>query len=225
MARRHIKVVQPGLVYIIEWSSGWEPDALAAAASRLRPASLPVPRSERWNLPTTARTALHGDDEVDEEWRGPVYVASRYFDWEHFSSVRNLRGPHAAVSRVRELPPDEARHCPGPACKVGDRARCELPPLRRVLPKAGTNSRPFLILIPDLRSLSGAYDAALALDVDKFGMNPYLKISGTAVAQSVADPRPLTCYLLRFSLLLHLPSLLFNPLQPSHGLQSAESPP
>ncbi|KAF5344389.1 hypothetical protein D9757_013969 [Collybiopsis confluens] len=32
-----------------------------------------------------------------------IYVA--YHDWEHFSSVRNLRGPHSGIPRVREAAP------------------------------------------------------------------------------------------------------------------------
>ncbi|KAI0027132.1 hypothetical protein K488DRAFT_74786 [Vararia minispora EC-137] len=127
MARRDIKVVQPGLVYIIEWSSGWEPDALAAAASSSSSSlstctsastleltddrSRRAARRERRKA-EKEKAGVGGDDEDDEEWRGPVYVA--YHDWEHFSSIRNLRGPHAGVPRVRELPPDEARDLPPP---------------------------------------------------------------------------------------------------------------
>lgn len=41
----------------------------------------------------------------------------RYHDWEHFSSVRNLRGPHAGIPCVRELPADSDPP-PSPAKKL-----------------------------------------------------------------------------------------------------------
>ncbi|KAJ7814669.1 hypothetical protein B0H14DRAFT_3111919 [Mycena olivaceomarginata] len=66
LTRRNVKVIQPGLVYVIEWAAG-------EGAS-----------------PTTS---------------GADLVLSRYHDWEHFSSIRNLKGPHTGLPAVRETPP------------------------------------------------------------------------------------------------------------------------
>ncbi|KAG6891766.1 hypothetical protein C0992_006187 [Termitomyces sp. T32_za158] len=72
MEQRDVKVVQPGLVYVIEHH----------AFDRRRP----------------RRTQDKDPPENDT-----VYIA--YHDWEHFSSIRNLRGPHTGLPLVRESPP------------------------------------------------------------------------------------------------------------------------
>ncbi|KAJ7657764.1 hypothetical protein DFH06DRAFT_1408792 [Mycena polygramma] len=64
LTRRNVKVIQPGLVYVIEWAAGGGPPSPNA--------DLPLPR---------------------------------YHDWEHFSSIRNLKGPHTGLPVVRETPP------------------------------------------------------------------------------------------------------------------------
>ncbi|KAG6830204.1 hypothetical protein H0H87_008883 [Tephrocybe sp. NHM501043] len=75
MERRDVKVVQPGLVYVIEWR------AFAGSPK--------------------AKPNMHIQDKDPPE--SAIYVA--YHDWEHFSSIRNLRGPHTGLPCVRETPP------------------------------------------------------------------------------------------------------------------------
>ncbi|KIY71328.1 cysteine proteinase [Cylindrobasidium torrendii FP15055 ss-10] len=65
MLSRDIKVVQPGLVYVLD---GEGVDGQEFSSTSVR--------------------------------KVPLYVA--YHDWEHYSSVRNLRGPHAGLPEVQE---------------------------------------------------------------------------------------------------------------------------
>ncbi|KAF8063988.1 hypothetical protein FPV67DRAFT_1697873 [Lyophyllum atratum] len=152
LTKRNVKVIQPGLVYVIEW---------AAFAS---PASSPVKTSSSHATYDAYDYDDDDDDESEEDngtgdeddahlddrdrrrlrrnlvrgvkekkgkitkgtkdkgthKRAPsppptelkhnedgegdtIYVA--YHDWEHFSSIRNLRGPHTGLPSVRETPP------------------------------------------------------------------------------------------------------------------------
>lgn len=54
--------------------------------------------------------------------------ACRYHDWEHFSSIRNLRGPHTGLPNVCELPVDSEAIVPSPVRKKppSSRARAKL---------------------------------------------------------------------------------------------------
>lgn len=45
------------------------------------------------------------------------FGAHRYHDWEHFSSIRNLRGPHTGLPNVCELPADSEAVTPSPVKK------------------------------------------------------------------------------------------------------------
>lgn len=81
MARCNIKVIQPGLVYVIEWHAF----------------SLPP-------FPDHPLSHLHPDS--------TIYVA--YHDWEHFSSIRNLKGPHVGRPNVREHPPPSSSSSDSP---------------------------------------------------------------------------------------------------------------
>ncbi|KAF4611912.1 hypothetical protein D9613_004015 [Agrocybe pediades] len=176
MMRRNIKVVQPGLVYVIEWRAG-EPAASSEASSSSQQASSSKPvstsstsasattagsgkrRSSRsvsaksdngdavvdkdagktkhkvgkgyyvyeevtsdeeeekekgeedegreeeaiWNADTAVEEKEERKERGDEEDGGPtIYVA--YHDWEHFSSIRNLRGPHTGLPNIQETP-------------------------------------------------------------------------------------------------------------------------
>ncbi|XP_006455632.1 hypothetical protein AGABI2DRAFT_180592 [Agaricus bisporus var. bisporus H97] len=91
MAQRNVKVVQPGLVYVIEWQ------AFAVSSSPTNP-SLPD------------KEDLDGNDEDDPH--SSIYVA--YHDWEHFSSIRNLKGPHVGLPRVKERPVSQTDLPPSP---------------------------------------------------------------------------------------------------------------
>ncbi|TFK27237.1 hypothetical protein FA15DRAFT_666530 [Coprinopsis marcescibilis] len=77
--RRNVKVVQPGLVYVIEWDAGLDEEEREKAMRQLE-------------AEQDDQTICHGT----------VYVA--YHDWEHFSSIRNLKGPHSGLPNVTERP-------------------------------------------------------------------------------------------------------------------------
>ena len=65
-----------------------------------------------------------------------------YHDWEHFSSIRNLRGPHSGLPNVRELSADSVPHdlpsAPKPSSKPTSRARV----------RAGSGSASKLLPVP-----------------------------------------------------------------------------
>lgn len=111
LKRRNVKVIQPGLVYIIEWHTGVD-DASSSADD-----------ADDRDRRRIRRTKQKGDkpaaSEPDEATVETIYVAyvllvlgvsiaafltlvTRYHDWEHFSSVRNISGPHNGIPNVVE---------------------------------------------------------------------------------------------------------------------------
>ncbi|KAJ3843110.1 hypothetical protein EV361DRAFT_843367 [Lentinula raphanica] len=99
LTKRNIKVVQPGLVYVIQCDPS-------------QPKSPKSPSKKAGDFPSI-HTRSGPSKELDadetttispvEDQDSTIYVA--YHDWEHFSSVRNLRGPHTGVPRVHETAP------------------------------------------------------------------------------------------------------------------------
>ncbi|KAI0043265.1 cysteine proteinase [Auriscalpium vulgare] len=132
MVRRNVKVIQPGLVYVIEWASGadvtadQEDDSSASSSSLSSeddPRSLRLVKRNRMRAASeaTVKYGHVGDDDDDDNLSSQtVYVA--YHDWEHFSSIRNLRGPHDGPPDVRELSVDEVDDLPLPPTKTKGRA-------------------------------------------------------------------------------------------------------
>ncbi|KAG1857704.1 hypothetical protein DFJ58DRAFT_878115 [Suillus subalutaceus] len=102
-ARRNVKVIQPGLVYVIEWKAGAENDDQSSSQDNERDARRKRRQQQR--------------DEMNEsqESEGTIYVA--YHDWEHFSSIRNLRGPHTGLPEICELPADAVPPAASPVKK------------------------------------------------------------------------------------------------------------
>ncbi|EJD42920.1 cysteine proteinase [Auricularia subglabra TFB-10046 SS5] len=98
--RRNVKVIQPGLVYIIEWNTGVDDDG-DAASSPNGDADERDRRRMRRTKEKGAKPALA--PEPEDEAQGTIYVA--YHDWEHFSSVRNISGPHNGIPNVVETVP------------------------------------------------------------------------------------------------------------------------
>lgn len=96
--RRNVKVIQPGLVYIIEWNTGVDDDDGDAASSPNGDADERDRRRMRRTKEKGAKSTLV--PEPEDEAQGTIYVA--YHDWEHFSSVRNISGPHNGIPNVVE---------------------------------------------------------------------------------------------------------------------------
>lgn len=96
MTKRNVKVVQPGLVYVIEWASGTDPSSPTFPSSPTT-----SDRKLRSDDRRASTSSSHSFDDEDGE-RSTVYVA--YHDWEHFSSIRNLKGPHSGLPNVSETP-------------------------------------------------------------------------------------------------------------------------
>ncbi|CCM05945.1 uncharacterized protein FIBRA_08184 [Fibroporia radiculosa] len=119
MTRRDVKVIQPGLVYVIEWAAGGDPASDPPATGDGHPSSsssTAAPAAddsalndrEKRRLARERKRAERERDQAPQSPQmseqndppGPVYVA--YHDWEHFSSIRNLRGPHTGFPNVIE---------------------------------------------------------------------------------------------------------------------------
>ncbi|KAF9238472.1 hypothetical protein BU15DRAFT_88328 [Melanogaster broomeanus] len=106
-ARRNVKVIQPGLVYVIECNAAGEiitDQSTSTAAHGDEPL---MDARERRRL---RKQQQQCEEVLQQEVTGKtVYVA--YHDWEHFSSIRNLKGPHTglpnpiAPSPVKKKPP------------------------------------------------------------------------------------------------------------------------
>ncbi|KZP27920.1 cysteine proteinase [Athelia psychrophila] len=114
LTRRNVKVIQPGLVYVIEWAAGGS-DASGPVAGSTSTEDDSLNERERRRLRRDEKRAEKrmqmedNDDDSDDPAdpaAGAVYVA--YHDWEHFSSIRNLKGPHSGMPFVVEAPADEA---------------------------------------------------------------------------------------------------------------------
>ncbi|CAE6446624.1 unnamed protein product [Rhizoctonia solani] len=119
----NVKVVQPGLVYVIEGAKTdtFGPSAstsLAAGGDEAGPTSSKDKRKVRKErLKKKAAEKAADEDDDDEEdgsasFLATVYVA--YHDWEHFSSVRNLTGPHQGMPDVCEVPEPDTSSLPSP---------------------------------------------------------------------------------------------------------------
>ncbi|EKM52843.1 uncharacterized protein PHACADRAFT_261495, partial [Phanerochaete carnosa HHB-10118-sp] len=120
MTKRNVKVIQPGLVYVIEWNAGGDitserspsPTSSRHASPALNTSNAAdnektLTRRERKKLERQmAAVRLPTPPLSDDGADSTVYVA--YHDWEHFSSIRNLRGPHAGLPNIQEAPADDA---------------------------------------------------------------------------------------------------------------------
>ncbi|KAG5732471.1 hypothetical protein E4T56_gene13875, partial [Termitomyces sp. T112] len=126
MERRDVKVVQPGLVYVIEWKAFASPVASPRVKAKgykgyiyeegeeseeseesdeeedktLTLTDRDRRRARREEKKKLAAKDKHIQDkdppaESDSSENDTIYVA--YHDWEHFSSIRNLRGPHTGL--------------------------------------------------------------------------------------------------------------------------------
>ncbi|KAG6335413.1 hypothetical protein ID866_3674 [Astraeus odoratus] len=103
-ARRNVKVIQPGLVYVIEWHTGGdEVDTLHSLRDPSFQANDETDTREKRRLRRQQKREEIREDTMQEE-SPPETVYVAYHDWEHFSSVRNLRGPHTGLPHVTELP-------------------------------------------------------------------------------------------------------------------------
>ncbi|KAH7325504.1 hypothetical protein B0J17DRAFT_681599 [Rhizoctonia solani] len=119
----NVKVVQPGLVYVIEGAKtdAFGPSASTSAAPEeegtMNSKDKRKAKKERMKKKATEKVADEDHDDDDEEggsapFPATVYVA--YHDWEHFSSVRNLTGPHQGMPNVCEVPEPDTSSLPSP---------------------------------------------------------------------------------------------------------------
>ncbi|KAM6493025.1 hypothetical protein JOM56_011159 [Amanita muscaria] len=109
LTRRNIKVIQPGLVYVIEWNAGGDPEGFledkdsADESDPIEARDRRRQRRDRLKEKKQAASAQAEEDGEDEPSNyKTMYVA--YYDWEHFSSIRNLKGPHGGLPCVQETP-------------------------------------------------------------------------------------------------------------------------
>ncbi|KAF8312335.1 cysteine proteinase [Clavulina sp. PMI_390] len=89
--RKNVKVIQPGLVYVIEWDAGAAfPASPSAELAEIRPASPDDEREKRRSKRDKRRTSL--DDQHDGEGGAPsigntVYIASVVYSRSQFSLI------------------------------------------------------------------------------------------------------------------------------------------
>ncbi|KAG9004802.1 hypothetical protein FRB94_002051 [Tulasnella sp. JGI-2019a] len=165
LKHRNVKVIQPGLVYVIEWSTGpnaedvapsEEPQSTGASSSTSDPidaglSSRDQRRARRDRVKERAQySAAQAPKSAPAAGREPdlpaLYVA--YHDWEHFSSVRNISGPHQGIPNVVET-----------TAPASDNDADELPPpassaRRRTQKVASHLQPPSNAITPDVRSPS-----------------------------------------------------------------------
>ncbi|CAE6478980.1 unnamed protein product [Rhizoctonia solani] len=121
----NVKVVQPGLVYVIEGSKtdDFGPSTSTSAVAGGGEEGLTSSRDkrkakkERMKKKAAEKAVDDDDDDDDEESGGapfPATVYVAYHDWEHFSSVRNLTGPHQGMANVCEVPEPDTSSLPSP---------------------------------------------------------------------------------------------------------------
>jgi len=125
---RNVKVIQPGLVYIIEWGGDADP-APSVAEELIDETGLNERDKRRLRRNRKKQEKVQVKALEVAEQGGTVYVA--YHDWEHFSSVRNLAGPHTGLPNVVERP-----ECPG---RVQDEPPPPPPPPSKGKGKAATS--------------------------------------------------------------------------------------
>lgn len=74
--------------------SGSTTSDAAAAAGGASDGSAPAP------TPAASQGSIAATSEKPAEAYGPLYIA--YHNWEHYSSIRNLDGPHSGLPRIKE---------------------------------------------------------------------------------------------------------------------------
>ncbi|KAI0920290.1 hypothetical protein AcV5_010071 [Taiwanofungus camphoratus] len=194
MMHRDVKVIQPGLVYVIEWATGGEladaaPSSVPSQSSAGSVVSAPddstmndrekrriTRERRRVEREKAAATDANGDSNQDYP-PGPIYVA--YHDWEHFSSIRSLRGPHTGLPNVVETPAPEAQMLSPPSSrkplsrtksKPQPKTALKHPPKTRASviaeAEAVTPQTPYQIPLPDSRSPSPVSSPAPALPAE-----------------------------------------------------------
>ncbi|TRM58264.1 hypothetical protein BD626DRAFT_438394 [Schizophyllum amplum] len=110
MTGKNVKVIQPALVYVIGAGNDSSSAASSSTSEQQADAGPDEPssgrekrqaRRDRMRAEKGTPSKLADEDDEDEDGvPNTVYVA--YHDWEHFSSIRNLRGPHAGLPMVKE---------------------------------------------------------------------------------------------------------------------------
>ncbi|KAH8987264.1 hypothetical protein EDB92DRAFT_1948619 [Lactarius akahatsu] len=127
------------------WAAGWDGVAAAKDTPTSSTSSLVTTLVEREPIMNDrSRRAARRESkraERDKARETPtVYVA--YHDWEHFSSIRNLRGPHSGPPDVCELPADASSHDLPPAPKSSSK------PASKARPRAASTSTAKLPPVP-----------------------------------------------------------------------------
>ncbi|KAL7412214.1 hypothetical protein BDY24DRAFT_393647 [Mrakia frigida] len=94
LKKRWIKVVQPGLVYVVSCEDESRAASTSTSSSSRRKGKGPAtPEDEDGGA---------GPNKDDPDEGSTCYLA--YHNWEHWSSVRNINGPHTGPPKVREIP-------------------------------------------------------------------------------------------------------------------------
>ncbi|KAI7947395.1 hypothetical protein MJO28_009303 [Puccinia striiformis f. sp. tritici] len=106
--RRTIKIIQPGMVYVISYE---DHSSSSSSAGKLK-------GKQQQGIKGKGKRS---DDSIPDissssSSETPVYLV--YHQWEHYSSVRNLDGPHSGIPCIRE------RDMEGSACINQSQEKC-----------------------------------------------------------------------------------------------------
>ncbi|KAF8624060.1 hypothetical protein AX15_006074 [Amanita polypyramis BW_CC] len=180
LTRRNIKVVQPGLVYVIEWNAGGDPDDFQqdndiVNDSPADPRERRKQRRERIREKKQQASARADNGQDTPLSHCIMYVA--YHDWEHFSSIRNLRGPHVGLPYVEEVLGAEFADVIPPPSKRAQK-------VKRVKLKLGPHSIPASNHTPKVPSSSSSSSTKLS--------TTSALASTSKVASSSQEPDPLS---------------------------------
>ncbi|KAF8840659.1 cysteine proteinase [Paxillus ammoniavirescens] len=135
-ARRNVKVIQPGLVYVIEWNTAGDVITDQSPSTTIHGDEQLMDVRERRRL---RKQQQHEGGLEEEDANETIYVA--YHNWEHFSSIRNLRGPHTGLPNVRELPTESEAVVPSPAKKKPLSSRAKSKPESKVTLNRSKNGK------------------------------------------------------------------------------------
>lgn len=114
LQQKHIRIVQPDWVYVVACDESTRAaQAAYARRERARQAALDAgapnaPKDTALSARDLRRTrrsqqrARADTTQPSLETVGPLYIA--YHNWEHYSSLRSLRGPHQGLPRLEAVP-------------------------------------------------------------------------------------------------------------------------
>ncbi|KAH9943653.1 cysteine proteinase [Amylocystis lapponica] len=186
MTRRNVKVIQPGLVYVIEWAAGGDFSADEPSTSSTPEDSTLNERDKRRLMRDRRRSETEDSaqpESEEDDLPGFIYVA--YHDWEHFSSIRSLRGPHTGLPNVVEtLDADMSSLPPAPPTRKKPISRAKSKSVTKSALKHPSKSR--VSTIAESEAVAPPTPSQIPLPATR-SPSPTLESSSLPIPTSVVD--------------------------------------